>query len=302
MGLRVVFPLLVLLFSACRHASDSGPVSHTPDGQAFCSNFVGLDVKALQSEKFPKGVLPIALQGVKCPIVSFPWHTFGTSNSAIDELFNLADVGEMVVRVDLYNATCLRNEKLGCHDGDLFQNLTPARLSSLLEARNGDIANTFRARIREIRAFFEKSPSFVSPLISFGLEDNLSAEATQALKLLIDEEWPGVELVSNPMTGVRDDGAEHRERHGVNAKCDELFDVISQDGGSSDGVDSDRAFLRDSDRRCFARLLWRPEWQGRKRDGAGGVTSTSEAPRERTPEFTEVEAQEVNRLLLEASE
>ena len=299
--MRPIF-LLLLAFASCRSSSEdvAGSVAQTPDGKQYCASFLGLDAKAIQSDKFPKGVLPIAFRDIKCPAVSFPWHTFGTNDSVIRELYGLSNVGEFIFRVDLFNATCLRNEKLGCHDGDLFQNYSPERLSNAFAAGSVAEGAILRARIAEIRDFFKGAPDFVTPIISFGLEDNFSSVAAREVRRILLSEWPDVETVSNPMSGVRDDGADHRERHGLDARCDELFDMISQDGGSSDGLAGDRSFLTDRSSRCFARFLWRPEWQGRQRDGNGGVTSTDEAPRERYPRLTPVEAEEINVLLREA--
>lgn len=284
----LVFALALL--AACQGGNVTSRLFHEP-----CVRADGLDVKAVQHEDFPTDVLPVALSGLRCTMLSFPWHTFGTSAAALDAYLASGEAEEVFFRIDLFDATCLRHPELGCHDGNFFQGQTPSEANFLIEQHDAATLDAFRARVREIRDYVlgASGPTIVTPIVSVGLEYNLSDLAVSILLELVEAEWPGVATLSNPVAGVRSNAATHHEIHGEDVSCGGLVDVVSQDGAASNGPLDDGRFLRDSGPNCFSRLLWRPEWQGRDK----ALSPTTIPPRERTISFTRETALEVNAAL-----
>lgn len=290
-------PRMAHLFLALCAVSCKGPADSSHD-ELFeqphtCTSFVGVDAKAVQSEHFPAHVLNIALADVPCAALSFPWHTFGTDNSKLDAYFEDAK-GETLLIISLFNATCIRNDN--CAEGDLFAGMDADRLNVYIEAHQEFVLFPLRARLKEIGAFLSLLPANVTPAVSLGLEDEFTDEAAEIVASLIRSEIPGVTIVSNPLVGVRSASfADHHEVHGLMTRCENGADIISQDGAIAD--DGDDSALLSSGSGCLARLLWRPEWQGRSRDGESNLTPASEAPRGRAIHFSEEEAREVNAKL-----
>lgn len=277
-GRLALAPLLVV-------SCGGSPASH--ESSPKCEKFVGLDVKAIQNPRFPD-VLPIAFDSVSCPAISFPWHTFGTDNSKITAFANVPR--ETLIQIDLFNATCIRNSS--CSTGDLFVGLSTNQVDELIKTRDPETMRVLNVRIGEIRAFANSLPASAHVIVSLALEDNLSIDSAHVLRDLL----AGFVTVSNPVSGIRDDGAEHHKIHGIDVDCS-IADIISQDGG----FDGDDSVFLDRGRDCFAALLWRPEWQGRSGAGEAGDSETLAPPRERDFRFTEDEAKEVNALLKAAS-
>lgn len=287
-GVRTIDKFLFLPFFFLGCAGGAEPTV-APNS---CSSFVGLDVKGVQSVNFPSGVLSIALAGVPCSAISFPWATFGDDNTELLEYLNQS-VGETFLLISLFNATCVRNNN--CAEGDLFQGMTPNRLNVYIEAQQDFVLFPLRARLKEIAQFLSLLPANVTPAISLALEDEFTADAAEIVAALIREELPGVKIVSNPLAGVRlAEYTDHDEVHGLMTRCDGAADIISQDGAIADDA-NDRALLT-GDSGCFARFLWRPEWQGRARSGET-LLPASAAPRDRQISFTREVAQEVNAKL-----
>lgn len=282
------FVLLLAALTGCAHDEEAPHRERKP-----CLTADGLDVKGVQHKDFPLDVLPIALAGLRCVTISFPWHTFGTSTAALDAFADQSTADEIFLRIDLFNATCLRHPALGCHDGDFFAGLTPEEVNTLIENKDPATMLAFTMRLNEIRDYVDNQPHVVTPLISIGLEFNLSKKAAQNLLALVADTWPGVLTVSNPMSGVLDDGATYHEIHGSDVSCGGLVDVVSQDGADIDGPDDDSRFLRGAGTGCFARLLWRAQWQGR----SPGLSPTTTPPRDRAISFTREDAEQVNQAL-----
>ena len=288
--MRISFKWLPIFFAL---VSCSAPEEVPVPPPAPCTSYVGLDVKAITSPNFPRAALLKAFEGVRCQIVSFPYGTFGDSLDTLDALIeqNRKDptVTELLIRVDLYNATCLRHDS--CAKGDLFWSTKPERLSRIMEK---GAPRVLVDRAIALRDMCQATSGKTRCLVSFGLEDNLSGVAIAKLDAALKAEWSEIELVSNPMSGVRNDGASHHEVHGLASRC-LVFDMISQDGSIADDGDTAALFGPSSD--CFARMAWRPEWQGRKTGSDGEVVPASVPPRDRKFEFTEEEATKLNGLL-----
>ena len=206
--------------------------------EKFSGGPVGLETIAVQSEKFPLGILPVALSGVRCSMISFPYKTFGESDAALDELYSAieadAKAQELAVRVDVYNATCVRNAAknpdLRCFFPDLFAGETPESLDEKIASSDPKIIDILTRRVREMREFFSRAPEKVTPMVAFGREDDLSSAAAVKIRELIEREWPGVATISNPESDVeRSDGATYFEAHSADPTDHPDADILTQD-------------------------------------------------------------------------